>query len=97
MTKMKFVGAFIVAVGILGSSAGLMGYTNWAHAPLKAASLAPPGEHLVILQTSVERVAQMAQEGDIADRILQMGEQVLPGLRRHPSCPAPRCGTIPRS
>jgi prolycopene isomerase len=52
---------------------------------LKDPSLAPPGEHLVILKAIAPRQAVEAQpnRGALAERMLELAEQVLPGLRQH--------------
>lgn len=50
---------------------------------LKDAALAPPGEHLVILKTFAPAHRTEAADRDLADRMLELAEQVLPGLRRH--------------
>jgi len=50
---------------------------------LKDPSLAPPGEHLVILKTSVGEAGETSAEGDLADRMLELAEGVLPDLRQH--------------
>jgi prolycopene isomerase len=51
---------------------------------LKDRSLAPPGEHLVILKT-IAPATWDATAGDrsFADRMLELAERVLPDLRRH--------------
>ncbi len=52
---------------------------------LKDTSLAPPGEHLVILQAFAPAEAHGTPRRDeqLADRLLQLAERVLPGLRQH--------------
>jgi prolycopene isomerase len=51
---------------------------------LKDASLAPPGQHLVILKAFGPSTGDLPPAGDeVADRMLELAEQVLPGLRRH--------------
>jgi phytoene desaturase len=51
---------------------------------LKDASLAPRGENLVILQALAPATASGAPRGNsqLADRMLELAEQVLPGLRQ---------------
>lgn len=48
-------------------------------------SLAPPGEHLVILQAVAADQAGLGPHDDAyrVDRMLELAEQVLPGLRQH--------------
>jgi prolycopene isomerase len=48
-------------------------------------TLAPPGEHLVILQTVAADQAGLGAHDDAyrVDRMLELAEQVLPGLRQH--------------
>jgi phytoene dehydrogenase-like protein len=66
---------------------------------LKDASLAPPGEHLVILKTyaPAEATGAEAVSGDAADRMLELAEWVLPGLRHHLTSVEPRPGTESRA
>jgi prolycopene isomerase len=49
-------------------------------------TLAPPGEHLVVLQALVPSEADPlspAAAAQFADKLLELGERVLPGLRDH--------------
>jgi prolycopene isomerase len=68
-----------------GVLAGEVPYLSVMIPTLKDSSLAPPGEHLVILQAIAPPRAEGAGENDgyLADRMLQLAERVLPGLRRH--------------
>jgi phytoene dehydrogenase-like protein len=53
---------------------------------LKDPALAPPGEHLVILKTFASAYQGQAAPGsgsDLAEKMLALAEQVLPGLRQH--------------
>lgn len=51
---------------------------------LKDPSLAPSGEHLVILKVLAPRGGEMSLDGGaLAARMLERAEQVLPGLRQH--------------
>jgi phytoene dehydrogenase-like protein len=52
---------------------------------LKDPSLAPPGEHLVILKAiAPARAGEASWESrEFADRMLEVAERVLPGLRQH--------------
>lgn len=52
---------------------------------LKDPSLAPPGEHLVILKAVAPAEAGQAprDDGRLADRMLDLAESALPGLRQH--------------
>jgi len=52
---------------------------------LKDPSLAPPGQHLVILKAAAPTQAgqERASGGEFADRMLELAERVLPGLREH--------------
>lgn len=50
---------------------------------LKDRSLAPPGEHLVILKASPPVSGATDGDDQFADRMLELSERVLPGLRQH--------------
>lgn len=63
--------------------AGELPYLSVLIPTLKDPGLAPPGEHLVILKAITPAPRPGAGDRELAEKMLDLSEQVLPGLRAH--------------
>jgi phytoene dehydrogenase-like protein len=72
------------------NKAGEVTYIDVMIPTLADPSLAPPGEHIVIVQTvPFSPTADSSADARVAERMLELAEQVIPGLRDHITHTAP--------
>ena len=66
------------------NKAGEVTYVDMMIPTLVDPGLAPPGEHVVIVQTvPFTPTVDRSSDGQVAEQMLELAEQVVPGLRQH--------------